>query len=145
MFSHLNSLKMLRRLPAIMDVLRSLDALHVSAACLGRADYLLTCDDEIIEKASYIEMIVSKKRYRLKVRNPVMYLKKQGEQEEMTTSSVATVEVPFEALAKELGSKRAIKFISEIRSCYGDSVVELKKATETLTLEQVEAEIKTLK
>jgi hypothetical protein len=64
---------MLRRLPAIMDVLRSLDALHVSAACLGRADYLLTCDDEIIEKASYIEMIVSKKRYRLKVRNPVMY------------------------------------------------------------------------
>ena len=63
----------------------------------------------------------------------------------MTTSSVATVEVPFEALVKELGPKRAIKFISEIRSCYGDSVVELRKATETLTLEQVEAEIKALK
>jgi hypothetical protein len=63
----------------------------------------------------------------------------------MTASSVATVEVPFEALVKELGSRRAIQFISEIRKCYGDSVVELRRATQTLTLEQVEAEIKTLK
>jgi len=63
----------------------------------------------------------------------------------MTTSNIATVEVPFEALAKELGAKRAIEFISEIRECYGDSVVELRKATETLTIEQVEAQIKTLK
>jgi AmmeMemoRadiSam system protein B len=60
-------------------VLGSLDALHIAAACLGRADYLLTCDDEIIGKASCIEMIVSKKGYRLKVRNPVMYLEKRGE------------------------------------------------------------------
>jgi hypothetical protein len=63
----------------------------------------------------------------------------------MTTSNIATVEVPFEALVKELGSKRAIEFISEIRECYGDSVVELRRATETLTIEQVEAQIKTLK
>ena len=63
----------------------------------------------------------------------------------MATSNIATVEVPFEALVKELGSKRAIEFISEIRECYGDSVVELRKATETLTIEQVEAQIKTLK
>ena len=63
----------------------------------------------------------------------------------MTTSNIATVEVPFEALVKELGSKRAIEFISEIRECYGDSVVELRRATETLTIEQVEAKIKTLK
>jgi hypothetical protein len=63
----------------------------------------------------------------------------------MTTSEIATVEVPFEALVKELGAKRAIEFVSEIRECYGDSVVELRKATETLTVEQVEAQIKTLK
>jgi len=56
-----------------------------------------------------------------------------------------TVEVPFEALVKELGAKRAIRFISEIRRRYGDSVVELRKATEKLTVEQVEAEIKALK
>jgi hypothetical protein len=61
------------------------------------------------------------------------------------TSEVATVEVPFEALVKELGAKRAIEFISEIRACYGDSVVELRKATETLTIEQIEAETKKLK
>jgi len=61
------------------------------------------------------------------------------------TQRTITVEVPFEALAKELGVKRAIKFLSEIRKNYGDSVVELRKATEKLTLEQIEAEIKTLK
>ena len=61
------------------------------------------------------------------------------------TSEVATVEVPFEALVKELGAKRAIEFISEIRECYGDSVAELRKATETLTIDQIEAENKKLK
>ena len=63
----------------------------------------------------------------------------------MTTSHIATVEVPFEALAKELGAKRAIEFISEIRMCYCNSVVELRRETQTLTLEQIEAEIKTQK
>jgi len=53
--------------------------------------------------------------------------------------------VPFEALVQELGAKRAIKFISKIRRHYGDSVVELRKATEKLTIEQIEAEIKALK
>jgi hypothetical protein len=62
-----------------------------------------------------------------------------------TTSRIATVEVPFEALVKELGARRAIEFISEIRECYGNSVVELRKATEKLTIEQIEAEVKTLK
>lgn len=59
--------------------------------------------------------------------------------------TAATVEVPIQALVKELGAKRAIEFISEIRECYGDSVVELRKATEKLTIEQIEAEIKKTK
>ena len=63
----------------------------------------------------------------------------------MTSSLVVTVEIPFEALAKELGTKRAIEFISEIKECYGDSVVELRKATETLTIEQIEAEVNAMK
>jgi hypothetical protein len=63
----------------------------------------------------------------------------------LTSPQIATVEVPFEALVKELGAKRAIEFISEIRECYGDSVVELRKATETLTIEQIEAELKKIK
>lgn len=60
----------------------------------------------------------------------------------MAKPQVATVEVPFEALVKELGAKRAIEFISEIRRKYGDSVVELRKATEKLTFEEIEKEIK---
>jgi hypothetical protein len=63
----------------------------------------------------------------------------------MTSSQIATVEVPFEALAKELGTKRAIEFISEVRRKYGDSVVELRNATEKLTFEQVESEIKQMR
>ena len=59
--------------------------------------------------------------------------------------TVATVEVPFEALVKELGAKRAVEFISEIHKCYGDSVVELRKDTEKLSIEQIEAEIKKTK
>jgi molybdopterin converting factor small subunit len=63
----------------------------------------------------------------------------------MTETQVATVEVPFEALVKEMGTKRAIKFLSEIRRKYGDSVVELRRATEKLTIEQIEKEIEQLK
>lgn len=63
----------------------------------------------------------------------------------MTETEVATVEVPFEALVKELGAKRAIEFLSEIRRRYGDSVVELRKSTEKLTMEQIEKELKKLK
>ncbi|MBS7645396.1 MAG: hypothetical protein QW638_07730 [Candidatus Bathyarchaeia archaeon] len=63
----------------------------------------------------------------------------------MTGTQAATVEVPFEALVKELGAKRAIEFLSEIRRKYGDSVVELKRATEKLTIEQIEKEIEQLK
>jgi hypothetical protein len=66
---------------------------------------------------------------------------RKSEGEKMTETQIATVEVPFEALVKELGTKRAIKFVSEIRHRYGDSVVELRKATEKLTIEQIEKEI----
>jgi hypothetical protein len=59
--------------------------------------------------------------------------------------TVATVEVPFEALVKELGAKRAVEFISEIHACYGDSVVELRGATEKLSIAQIEGEIKKTK
>ena len=63
----------------------------------------------------------------------------------MTGSQVATVEIPFEALAKELGAKRAIEFVSEIRRKYGDSVVELRRATEKLTIEQIEYEVRQMR
>jgi len=52
----------------------SLDALHIAGACLGRADFLLTCDDEILENAVCIETLAAEKGYRLKVRNPINYL-----------------------------------------------------------------------
>jgi hypothetical protein len=63
----------------------------------------------------------------------------------MMVSRIATVEVPFEALVRELGARRAVEFVSEIRRKYGDSVVELRKATEKLTMEEIEKEIRRLK
>ena len=52
----------------------SLDALHIGAACLGKADFLLTCDDEILDNAVCIETLAAEKGHRLKVRNPINYL-----------------------------------------------------------------------
>ena len=52
----------------------SLDSLHLAAACVGKADFLLTCDDEILDHGVCIETLASEKGYRLKVRNPVNYL-----------------------------------------------------------------------
>jgi predicted nucleic acid-binding protein len=55
----------------------SLDALHLAAACIGKADFLLTCDDEILDNAIYIETLAAEKGYRLKVRNPIEYLQER--------------------------------------------------------------------
>jgi len=55
--------------------LNPLDALHVSSACIGRADWFLTCDDEILQNSRCIEEFATKEGYRLKVRNPINYLR----------------------------------------------------------------------
>jgi predicted nucleic acid-binding protein len=55
----------------------SLDALHLAAACLGKADFLLTCDDEILDNAVCIETLAAEKGHRLKVRNPINYLQER--------------------------------------------------------------------
>jgi len=55
----------------------SLDALHLSATCVSNAHFFLTCDDEILLKKVSIEKLAAEKRYRLKVRNPVKYIKEK--------------------------------------------------------------------
>ncbi len=57
--------------------LNPLDALHVSSACVGRVDWFLTCDDEILQNGRCIEEIAAEKGYRLKVRNPIDYLEEK--------------------------------------------------------------------
>ena len=57
--------------------LGSLDALHLAAACIGKADFLLTCDDKIIESAICVETLAAQRGHRLKVRNPINYLKER--------------------------------------------------------------------
>jgi predicted nucleic acid-binding protein len=55
----------------------SLDALHLAAACIGKAEFLLTCDDEILDNAVCIETLAAEKGYKLKVRNPINYLQER--------------------------------------------------------------------
>jgi len=50
----------------------------------------------------------------------------------MTETQIATVEVPFEALVKELGAKRAIKFLSEIRKNTAIPLWSLEKLQKNL-------------
>jgi hypothetical protein len=57
--------------------LSSLDALHLAATCVGEADFILTCDDKILEQAELIEETASQRGYKLKVRNPVNYSKQR--------------------------------------------------------------------
>lgn len=55
----------------------ALDALHISAACLGEASFLITCDDEIVDKKVCIEKLAAEREYRLKVRNPIDYVRER--------------------------------------------------------------------
>ena len=57
--------------------LNPLDALHVSAACLGNADSFLACDDVILRKRTQIANLAVEKVYRLKVRNPVSFIEER--------------------------------------------------------------------
>lgn len=58
--------------------LSALDSLHTAAACVAKADYLLTCDDEITNASSCIEESASIRGYKLKVRNPIKYLEEEN-------------------------------------------------------------------
>jgi hypothetical protein len=53
--------------------------LHSAAVFIGNADFLLTCDDAILENINCIETLAAKKGYKLKVRNPIDYLQENGE------------------------------------------------------------------
>ncbi len=52
----------------------SLDSLHLGAAFIGKADFFLTCDDEILDRKDCVEPLVAHKGYKLRVRNPINYI-----------------------------------------------------------------------
>lgn len=49
------------------------DAIHIASAALGRAEFFLTCDEQVVRKSSVIEDILWAKGYRLQVLNPVSF------------------------------------------------------------------------
>jgi len=51
------------------------DALHIASACVGKAIYFITCDDEITRKAKTIEEDLSGFAYNLQIMNALNFIK----------------------------------------------------------------------
>lgn len=50
------------------------DALHIASACLGEAEYFITCDDDLSKKHRKIEKITKKLGYKIKIINPLYFI-----------------------------------------------------------------------
>ena len=50
------------------------DALHITSACLGEAEYFITCDDDLTKKHRKIERITKKLGYKIKIINPLYFI-----------------------------------------------------------------------
>ncbi|MBI3611025.1 MAG: hypothetical protein HY204_10035 [Nitrospirae bacterium] len=49
------------------------DAVHIASAVLGRAQFFLTCDEQVVRKSGRIEDILRAKGHGLRVLNPVSF------------------------------------------------------------------------
>jgi len=47
------------------------DCYHIASAVLLHADYFLTCDDELTQKADQLERVLKRRGYTIYIRNPV--------------------------------------------------------------------------
>ncbi len=54
---------------------KNMDSLHLSSACMGKAVYFVTCDDEILSKKSACELFLKSMGYNMLIYNPVEILK----------------------------------------------------------------------
>jgi len=51
------------------------DALHIASACVGKSDYFVTCDYEIIKKANKIEKVLKDKGYNTNICSILDFIK----------------------------------------------------------------------
>lgn len=49
------------------NIIEPRDALHIASACLGKAEYFITCDNEIIRKAEKIEEDLKELGYNINI------------------------------------------------------------------------------
>jgi len=68
---------MLRREFSARCNVNALNALHIAAACRGEVSFFITCDDEVVNKKTCIEKLAAEREYKLKVRNPINYLRER--------------------------------------------------------------------
>ena len=50
------------------------DCLHIAFAAIGKCDFLITCDDELLEKKDKIERFLLSKKIYTKIRHPSEYM-----------------------------------------------------------------------
>lgn len=56
--------------------LKGRDALHLAAAFAGRASYLITCDNEFLNKVKCCSALTKQEGFEVKLINPIDYLKR---------------------------------------------------------------------
>ncbi|MGB9612792.1 MAG: hypothetical protein ACPL4K_01255 [Candidatus Margulisiibacteriota bacterium] len=52
-----------------------MDVLHISSAAIGNAEYFLTCDDEILQKADKFTEFLKNEKITLIIENPLQFVK----------------------------------------------------------------------
>jgi predicted nucleic acid-binding protein len=65
--SETNELKHLAQQLSEESGIQGRDALHIASACIGKAEYFITCDDTLIRKHKKIERIVKRLGYNIKI------------------------------------------------------------------------------
>ena len=50
------------------------DALHIASACIGKAEYFITCDDILVKKNRRIENMVKRLGYNIKIISPLYFI-----------------------------------------------------------------------
>ncbi|MFH1943572.1 MAG: hypothetical protein ABIL68_15840 [bacterium] len=65
--SETNMLKHLAQQISEESQIQGRDALHIASACIGKAEYFITCDDILIKKHRKIESMVKRLGYNIKI------------------------------------------------------------------------------
>lgn len=72
--SETNELKHLAQQISEESGIQGRDALHIASACIGRAEYFITCDDTLVKKHRKIERMVQRLGYNMKIINVLYFI-----------------------------------------------------------------------
>jgi len=120
--------------------LRDLDALHLACAERSGVEMLVTTDDAFISAARRLTPASS-----TRVVNPVVYALEAMNHDFSLLPLPVLREKGFAILVRELGPANALRFLHLYQAGTGNYTTEREQWLGSLTLEEIDAEIKHLK